>query len=47
MACNSCIYSKDNVLVKLCGLCEAKAIAERIRWWQEGKEKLQKRVDNG
>jgi len=47
MVCHSCIYNKDSILVKLCGLCEAKAIAERVRWWQEGKEKLKKRVDIG
>ena len=45
MTCSSCTYTKNNVLVTLCGLCEAKAIAERVRWWQEGKQKLQKRID--
>jgi len=46
LKCSSCIYNKEGILVQLCGLCEAKAIAERVRWWQEGKEKLDKRVDN-
>ena len=45
MTCSSCTYTKNNVLVTLCGLCEAKAIAERVRWWQEGKQKLQKKID--
>ena len=47
LKCSSCIYNKKGTLVQLCGLCEAKAIAERVRWWQKGKEELQKRDDNG
>ena len=45
MTCPSCTYNKNNALVTLWGLCEAEGIAERVRWWQEGKKKLQKKID--
>ena len=41
MSCKSCVY-KDGILVKLCGLCEAKEIEARIKWWQDGKKRLNK-----
>ena len=36
----------NNELEKLCGLCEAKAISERVKWWQDGKKELKKRNDS-
>ena len=45
VTCISCVYNKNGSFVKLCGLCEAKAIENRISWWQDGKKKLQKKID--
>ena len=42
MSCKSCVY-KNGILVKLCGLCEAKAIEARVKWWQDGKKRLNKK----
>ena len=40
LQCKDCVYGKDGKLIKNCGPCEESAIAERIKWWQDGKEKL-------
>ena len=45
MNCPYCTYTRNNALVHLCGLCEAEEIAKRVRWWQDGKQKLQKKID--
>ena len=42
MACENCSYDERGNFQKLCGPCEEKAIAERIKWWQEGKKNLKK-----
>ena len=42
--CPDCSYT-DGKLDKLCGPCEENAIKERIKWWQDGKKRLQKKVD--
>jgi hypothetical protein len=31
---------------KLCGICEEKALAERTKWWQDGKKKLQEKLED-
>tara|TARA_B100000900_G_scaffold346620_1_gene311471 strand:+ start:76 stop:252 length:177 start_codon:yes stop_codon:yes gene_type:complete len=46
LQCKDCSYDISNRLIKECGLCEEKAIAERIKWWQEGKTKLKQREEN-
>ena len=40
LQCKDCVYNKNGNLIKNCGPCEEKLIAERIKWWQEGKKKL-------
>ena len=42
--CPDCSYT-DGKLDKLCGPCEENAIKERIKWWQDGKKRLQEKVD--
>jgi hypothetical protein len=41
--CSFCSYDANNKLDKLCGFCEAAAINERVKWWQEGKKELNKK----
>ena len=41
--CKDCTYDRLNRLTHMCGLCEEKAIQERIKWWQEGKQKLREK----
>jgi hypothetical protein len=41
--CPFCSYDANNKIEKLCGFCEAKAINDRVKWWQEGKKKLKDR----
>ena len=43
MKCEDCSYDEDEKLIKVCGLCEEKAIQQRIQWWQEGKRKLKEK----
>jgi len=41
--CENCSYDSYDRLVHLCGYCEEEAIKERIKWWQDGKRKLNER----
>lgn len=43
LRCSDCSYDEDEQLVYECGPCQAKAIEQRIKWWQEGKKKLKNR----
>ena len=38
--CQFCSYDKNVRVLHLCGFCEEEAIRQRIKWWQEGKKKL-------
>ena len=41
--CKDCTYDERGRLIHTCGLCEEKAIKERIQWWQDGKKKLKEK----
>ena len=43
LRCSDCSYNEKGQLVYECGPCQAKAIEQGIKWWQEGKNKLKKR----
>ena len=43
LRCSDCSYNEKGQLVYECGLCQAKAIEQRIKWWQEGKKQLNDR----
>jgi len=45
LQCNDCSYDKDYNLIYECGPCQAKAIEQRIKWWQSGKKELKTRGD--
>ena len=45
LRCNDCSYDKDYNLIFECGPCQAKAIEQRIKWWQNGKKELKTRGD--
>ena len=46
LQCKDCVYDRNGKLVKNCGPCEERLIAERIKWWQDGKLKLKQREEN-
>ena len=43
LRCNDCKYHDNGSVIFECGPCQAKAIEQRIKWWQEGKKNLKKR----
>ncbi len=43
LQCSDCSYNEKGQLINECGLCQAKAIETRIKWWQEGKKNLKNR----
>ncbi len=43
LQCKDCSYDEKGQLIYECGLCQAKAIEARIKWWQEGKKNLRAR----
>lgn len=46
LQCEDCSYDENKKLIAQCGPCEENAIAERVKWWQDGKLKLKQREDN-
>lgn len=45
LQCDDCSYDDEGQLIHVCGPCQAKAIEQRIKWWQEGKKLLKDRGD--
>ena len=43
LQCDDCKYDASGSVIYECGLCQAKAIEQRIKWWQEGKKQLKNR----
>ena len=46
LQCKDCSFDHNRKLIKQCGPCEERDIAERIKWWQDGKLKLKQREEN-
>ena len=43
LQCDDCKYDVNGSVTYECGPCQAKAIEQRIKWWQEGKKLLKDR----
>ena len=43
LQCDDCKYDASGSVIYECGPCQAKAIEQRIKWWQEGKKHLKNR----
>ena len=43
LQCKDCNYDASGSVTYECGPCQAKAIEQRIKWWQEGKKHLNNR----
>ena len=43
LQCDDCKYNANGSVIYECGPCQAKAIEQRIKWWQEGKKLLKDR----
>lgn len=45
LQCSDCKYNASGSVTYECGPCQAKAIEQRIKWWQNGKKELKSRGD--
>ena len=45
LQCKDCNYDTNGSVTYECGPCQAKAIEQRIKWWQNGKKELKARGD--